>query len=446
MSDLLAVGATGVRAYQTALTTTSDNIANAGSAGYTRRTTALAEINAANSRLTQGATGNGVRVSGIIRVADALRSAAVRASGADLARSDTSITFLTGIENALSVNQLGSRLTDFFNGAKAVAADPTASAPRAALLEKATSVANAFAATSRAIAQQFENVDSTAQAATSSLETLGAALGKVNAGLAGASPNSAAQAQLLDQRDQILDQLSAISDLSVTTDALGRATVKLGGSGGPLFVTENSAGNVTYARAAGGNVSYAVYLQGSAASLAPNGGALAGIVEGARRLGDTQAQIDAIATDFVDGINAVQAQGRDLDGNPGAPLFAVGAAPTDITLALTNPRGLAAAAIGGGPRDNGNFQTLEDLRATGNFEGGVADLATANAVALQARKTVAEAQNAIHQGDITARDQLTGVNLDSEAVDLLRFQQAYQASSRIIQVARETFQSIIDIR
>jgi flagellar hook-associated protein 1 FlgK len=41
---------------------------------------------------------------------------------------------------------------------------------------------------------------------------------------------------------------------------------------------------------------------------------------------------------------------------------------------------------------------------------------------------------------------VSGVDLDTEAVDLLRYQQAYSASSRIIQVARDTFQSILDIR
>ena len=47
---------------------------------------------------------------------------------------------------------------------------------------------------------------------------------------------------------------------------------------------------------------------------------------------------------------------------------------------------------------------------------------------------------------MAARDSVQGVNLDEEAVDLIRFQQAYQASSRVIQVSREILQSILDIR
>ncbi|WP_419894743.1 FlgK family flagellar hook-associated protein, partial [Proteus terrae] len=89
---------------------------------------------------------------------------------------------------------------------------------------------------------------------------------------------------------------------------------------------------------------------------------LAGIAEGAQRISDTRRELNQIATDFVSGVNAVQAQGRDLDGAPGAALFAVGTTPTDISVTLASPRGIAAAAVGGGPRDNGNLTTLETLR------------------------------------------------------------------------------------
>ena len=73
-------------------------------------------------------------------------------------------------------------------------------------------------------------------------------------------------------------------------------------------------------------------------------------------------------------------------------------------------------------------------------------MVSGNAAALAARKSVAEAQGAIRDNAITSRDAITGVNLDDEAVDLMRFQQAYQASARVVQVAREIFQSILTIQ
>ncbi|WP_242138181.1 flagellar hook-associated protein FlgK [Sphingomonas sp. TREG-RG-20F-R18-01] len=445
MSDMLSIGASGVKAYQTALTTVSDNIANASTPGYAKRTTDLSEIAPAtglNSATVNG-SGFGVTTSGITRSADALRDADVRTSQSDLARSDTSITWLGQIETALTGNQLGDRLTSFFNASKAVAADPTATTPRAALLEQATAVAGSFSATGKALDQLDSNVDTTAANAVSTINGLGASLAKVNDGLSRVKPGSVGAAQLADQRDSILDQMSAISDVSVSIDSYGRAAVKLGNAGGPSFVSGNQAETLQFARGTDGVIAFS--LQRSQASVTPSGGALAGVVEGAQRISDARIKLDAIATSFTDGVNAVQQGGADLDSKAGTALFATGTSPTDITVALTDPRGVAAAAVGAGPRDNSNLGKLDTLRTSGAFESNTTALVSGNAAALAARKQVADAQGAIRTNALSARDAVSGVNLDTEAVDLLRFQQAYQASSRVIQVAKDTLQSILDL-
>src|SRR5258706_585858 len=144
MSDLLNIGASGVRAYQSALTTVSENIANTGTDGYTRRTVDLREVTATGGTMTQPVIAAGNGVAGVTRSADALRAADVRSASTDLARTETGVTWLDRIETALTGNQLGDRLTSFFNAATTVAADPTATTPRAAMLEAGTSVAGAF--------------------------------------------------------------------------------------------------------------------------------------------------------------------------------------------------------------------------------------------------------------------------------------------------------------
>ena len=448
MSDLLGIGASGVKAYQTALSTVSENIANAGNAGYARRTADLREV-APITGLNSGKTvnvGQGVLAVGVTRSADALKAADVRNASADLARSETGIAWLDRIETVLTGNQLGDRLTGFFNAAKTIAADPTATVPRSAFLEQATAVAGSFAATGKALDHLDADLDATADTAVTTLNSLATALAKVNDGLARSVAGSGGAAQLADQRDSILEQMSAVSDVSVTTDALGRATVRLANVGGPTLVEGNQASSVTFARGSDGTVSFAVHSSQAVSVFTPGGGALAGVVDGAARIADARVKLDTIASAFTTGVNTVQAQGRDLSGNPGAAIFAVGATPTDISLALTDPSGVAAASVGGGPRDNGNLANLDALRTTGAFEGKTTALVSGNAATLASRKQVAEAQSAIRDGAISARDAVSGVNLDSEAVDLLRFQQAYSASSRVIQVARDTLQSILDIR
>jgi len=448
VSDLLGIGASGVRAYQSALTTVSENIANASTPGYTRRTSTINEIVSTGGSSTARTANdvNGALLSGVRRASDMFRSADVRTAGADLARSQTAIGWMDRIETTLSGNQLNDRLTSFFNAAKTIAADPTATTPRQAMLESATSVASSFSATGKGLTAIDQDIDATAQDAVATLNGFGTSLAKVNQAIAKVQPNTAAAAQLADQRDQLLEQMSAISDINVVTDDLGRATVRLGGGSGPVFVAGNDSGYVTYARGEANSVSFSLHRAGATAGLTPNGGVLAGVVEGAARVAATRDTLNTIATRFVAIINYVQGQGETLDATAGTPIFAVGTTPTDIRTVLTDPRGIAAATPGGGVRNNGNLSGFESARTAGKFEANTTALVSGNAAALSARRSVAEAQDAIRSNAVTSRDSISGVNLDDEAVDLMRFQQAYQASARVVQVARETFQSILTIQ
>lgn len=444
MSDMLSIGASGLRAYQSALTTVSENIANAATPGYVRRTAVLNEVAAPGS--ASGTRGMGVIVSGLNRAGDVFRSTEVRNAGADLAKTETAATWLDRIESALTGDKLGDRLTAFFNSSNAVAADPTSLAPRAAMLEAAASAAASFKGTGAALEAAATDLDASTGNAVSQLSALAAGLAKVNAGLGRTAPGTAGAASLADQRDQLLDQMSAITDVSVTLDSAGRATVRGGGTSGPVLVTGESAAQVTHVQNDEGAISYSVYREGQASILSPNGGVLAGAVEGAQRIAAARLEVNTLATAFVDGVNDVQAGGRDLSGNPGEPVFAVGDSPTRISVTLSDPRRIAAAGVGGGVRDNSNLANFSALRRDGGFETGVTNLVMSNASALSARRSVSDAQTAIRDNAVAARDSVTGVNIDEEAVDLLRFQQAYQASARVIQMAKETLQSILEIR
>lgn len=454
MSDLLSIGASGVRAYQTALNTVSENIANTGTAGYTRRTTTLGEVTSVGGGLNAriSTQNNGVVVTGLSRSADAYRSLSVRNAGTDLARTETGAAWLDRIETSLTNNKLSDRLTSFFSSAQALAADPTSVPARSVMLESAATVAASFTATGQALDTAAADLKTGAQQSTDTLNSLGLALAKVNDGLARSSPGSTNSLQLADQRDQLLEQMSTISDINTSFDEIGRATVRLGGSAGPVFVAGLEVGHVSFRTNDEGAMSFAVQRAGATESLSPSGGALAGFADGLQRITAARQSLNGIASDFTAQVNAIQAQGRDLDGQPGAALFKVGDTPTDLSLDMTDPRGIAAAGVNtatgqsNGVRDSSNLSALLTARTSVGFEARTTSMITANAAALEQRKLVADAQSSILDGAVTARDSISGVDLDSEAVDLLRFQQAYQASSRVIQTARDILQTILDIR
>lgn len=444
MTDMLSIGASGVRAYQTALTTTSENIANAGTAGYSRRVANTSEVAAPSNGSNRVLNGLGVTVSGITRSSSDLHNAEVRAAGSDLARSEAGAVWLERIERALTGNKVDERLTAFFNAATALAADPSASAPRATMLQAAASLASSFATTGATLDGALADLDASAGAMAGQLNSFTASLAKVNSSLGRVGQGTSAQAALLDERDRLLESMSALADVSVSFDAAGRASVKVGG-GGPLLVQGDQAAVATYARGPDGATSFAVYGIDGSHALIPGGGALAGVAEGAARIADARIALDRIAVDLANGVNAIQAGGEDLNGDAGTAMFSATGA-SDFKLVLDDPRGIAAAAPGGGERSNGNLANLAALRTDGKFEAGLTTLTTDNASALSARRSIAEVQSSIRANAAATRDSIAGVNVDEEAVDLIRFQQAYQASSRVIQVARETLDAIFNIR
>jgi flagellar hook-associated protein 1 FlgK len=449
MSDLFSIGAAGLKVYQTALSTTAENIANAGTTGYSRRSVNVDEIGRANSiQLGQSIklTGAGSYVTGVARASDQYRVAEVRVAQSDLARTETGVVWLERVESALTGNQLGDRLTAFFNAAKGVAADPAASAPRAVMLEQAASLANGFAATGKALDAGIADLTGAGQDAATKLTDLAQQLVVVNRGLVKSEQGSVANAQMLDQRDRLLDGMSALVDLAVDYDHFGRATVKAGGASGPEIAGVESSSGISFAINSSGDASFVARSFGGISTIPARGGTLAGITDGAARIAAAREQLDTLAGDFVTQVNALQTSGRDLDGAAGQPMFTPGTPPTEMTLAISDPRKIAAAAATEGTRGNAVMLGYEAVRSSGGYETSLDGVITGNAAALSARRDVASAQGSIRDAAVTAAQGVSGVDMDEEAVDLVRFQQAYQASSRVIQVARDILQTIIDIR
>ena len=447
MSDMLSIGASGVRAYQTALATVGENIANVNSAGYTRRQVTLNEVAGVGTTFAYGA-GNGVTLTGVNRSTDIYSSRALRAATSDLTRTTAGAAWLDRIQGALTGNALTSRVTNFFGAAQALAAEPDSSALRTGMVSAATSAAIAFTATGKAFDQVDADLDTAGTQAAQDLSSLGVSLAKVTEGISRSQPGSTAAAQLMDQRDDILSQMSNISDITTTFDSIGRATVNLGGSSGPAFVKGTGAGVVTFARDETDKVVFSVTVGNETSQVTPFGGTLAGITDGAQRATAIRQVLNSVAGQFAKAVNDSQNNGKDQNNLTGAPMFVTDPArpATEMIVPDTFKGSYIAAGKGGGARDASNLAKLEQTRISEGYEASLTTLVTDNATAYKQKNTIADAQTSIRDGAATALSTSTGVNLDSEAVDLIRFQQAYAASSRVIQVARETMQTLLDMR
>ena len=438
MSDLLGIGFSGLKAYSRALSTIGDNIANAQTPGYARRRLEMMEaVGGGNSIFYRGNTNpGGVDIRGIDRSVDGwlIEDSRVTSGGAE--RASTKLNWLDKVEGALSdeTNGIKTALTKLYTTADQLTADPSNRTLRAQFLQAVDDVAAGFRTAAGQLDKMGEGIEG---AAASSVDQFNAnldALEQINIGLRKARPGSTNEASLLDERDRLLDKLSSQAGVSPTFDNNGAVTLRASGSG-DLLVGGGVVNPISVTAAPDGRLSYSV----GGAPLAISTGSLAGLAEGANHVADQRAALDTMATDFANQLNAAHQAGTDANGNPGQPLF-TGTSAATLTVAPLAPDQVAAANASG---SNGNMLALGAMRGANDPEARWSGHLATQAQAVSSARAQDAAAATRADASAAARDGVSQVDLDTEAAELLRFQQAYSAASRTIQVARETMQTLL---
>lgn len=446
MTDLLTLGASGLRAYGRALAGVGDNIANAQTPGYARRTTRLEELSGTGEMTLYRAAGqaSGVRVTGMNRLTDQWLVEGSRTASADAGQTTARLPWLTATETGLAQggNDVGIALTGLFTTVDQLSADPSNTVLRTSFLSAADSIATALRRTAASLGSAGAGIAAAANSTVGQLNTDLSALQRVNDGLLRARDGSINQAGLLDERDRLLDSIATALPISVSYDARQAATVRLGGPSGPLMLS-GSGGAATFgmAVASDGRLSYTLSTVGG--SIAPGGGQLAGFGEAADHVANQRSALDTLATQVATDLNTAHVAGFDANGNPGAGLFALGAAgAASIAVFALAPANVAAADASSA---NGNLLAFSNLRGGSGVEAGWAAMVATQSQSVSTARAEDAAASSRRDGAFAARAEVSEIDLDQEAADLLRFQQAYEGSARVIQVARETLQSILNI-
>lgn len=441
MSDLLNIGASGLKAYSRALATVSDNIANAQTPGYARRTAELREAPAAGDIVLSrnGIRPGGVEASGVRRSVDVWLTEDARTASGEADRSSARLNWIESAELALDdgAGGIGQSMTQIFTSADQLAADPANSTLRTQFLQSVDDSAAAFRRTATALDYAAGGVAQTASGAVDALNTDLAALEQVNIGLRRARAGSSNEATLLDERDRLLDSISSALPANASFDARGAVTLTASDGAIPL-VANGAVTSLSAAALADGRLAFAATPGGA---IAPSSGLLAGLAQGADHIASQRSALDTLAAQFVGDLNGWHQSGFDANGNPGAALLTGTSIATLAAVALTADA--VAAADGSGA--NGNALQLASLRGANGIEAGWAALVGQQAQQAASARAQDAAASSRRDGAFAARDSVSEVDLDREAAELLRFQQAYEAAARTVQVARETMQSILNI-
>lgn len=439
MSDLLSIGASGLRAYSAALSTVADNVANAQTPGYARRSVQLAEAPTGSTSLLyrNQVKPMGVDINGVVRSVDQWLIEDARLSSGDTSRTETRLAWMSRVETALSNenNNVGTSLGQIFTTADLLSADPNNSTLRDQFLHAVDEVAAGFRAAAGELQSLRQSVGQAGDAQSGQLSTDLATLQDINTALRKARGGSTNQANLMDQRDAVLDKISAQTGIKTSFDDRGVATVQAADSG-DLLVGANYTARITASADASGRLSF---LIDGAEALTSATGSLAGLSEASHHIADQFAALDGKAVQFSGQLNAAHQSGLDKAGNAGQPLFS-GSSAANLTAAALTAAQVAAADASSA---NGNILAFGALRGEGNPESQWSAHLAAQAQLTAAARSQNAAAATRSEGANAARDMVSEVDLDREAAELLRFQQAYSAAARTIQVARETMQSLL---
>ena len=442
-SDLLSIGASGARAARAALEVTANNIANASSDGYVRRSVRIEEVSGGSIAGRGGDVSvSGSRIAQVRRNADAFRQAELRRTNADLQRANVELGGLQNIEAAVEQSGLFDSIVEFEAALQQLAGDPTDSARRAAVLGQAETLASKFNITASSLASAGEGLRFDANADVDNLNTYAAELSRVNLRLARAGAGSNDQAALLDQRDSLLERMSGFANVNSSFAPDGTVTVALGASPGTAFVSGGTAATLTSSTNADGTLAFAI----DGAPFNPGSGSLTGASLALSDLAAVATRLDGIASSIATAINTAQANGVALDGTAGQPIFS-GTTAATLRVAMASGAGLATAPAGSpaGSRDQQNLAEMRQALSAANPAEGLNSILFDISSKVAGRTVTQSALETIASSARIALEEQSGVDLDNEAANLIRYQQAFQASGKAMQVASDIFDTLLGI-
>jgi len=365
MSDLFDISISALQAFQTAISVTSNNIANANTPGYADESVVLA--GQVPQGTTSSAIGDGVSVVAINRAVDQLNNNQLYTSQSNLGQLNSLQTYSNQVDNIIGTTAGGltTSLQSYYSAWSTLANNPSSTAAGQAVLSAAQAVASSFQSTNSQLQALNTGINAGITSDVSQINSLAASIASLNTKIAAGSSGSSTQTPnaLLDQRDQSLSTLSNLVGVSTTANSDGSINVFIG-NGEPLVLNGNvttltttpdpfNASQLDVSTATNGGNS--INSQITAGDL---GGLLAARTQAVNPVIN---QIGQLATAVAASANTQQNSGLTLSGALGGNLFSLGAAqavPSSTntgSAAATVTVGTTPTSVGALTADNYNL-------------------------------------------------------------------------------------------
>jgi flagellar hook-associated protein 1 FlgK len=359
MSNILNIGKSALAAAQIGISTTGHNIANASTPGYSRQVVIQAAAQSQN--FGYGFVGQGTEVASVTRIFNSILAAQAVRSQANSASVDTYRAQMSSINDMLSNASAGLNpaMSEFFGAIQDLSANPSDLATRQSMLSFAQSLASRFQTTNNRLNEIRDSVNSQLTSSVSLVNTYARQIAGLNDVIEKAvSANGNIPNDLMDQRDQLVLELSKQIKTTVVSQGQGGYNVYIG-NGLPLVVGKETFNILTTPSPTDPSRLEVAYQSNSKVTVLGTNSLPGGVIGGllqfrSESLDAIQNQIGQIAAVLGETFNNQLAQGFDLDGNIGTALFnvpeplvnanAYNSGPT-TTPANANPAEVAASIV-----------------------------------------------------------------------------------------------------
>jgi flagellar hook-associated protein 1 FlgK len=443
-----------LRYNRVAMDTASQNIANVGVDGYTRRrvdaVTAGTPTKPAMWSRDQG-TGGGVRITGVTRMADYLLDLRRRTEHGKQSYLDTRQVVLDRLETGIgepSDDGLAGVLAQFRASWSDLANTPDSDAARAQVISRGREVADALHLQASSFRSEAGDQRVRANGLVAEINTVAADLAATNKAVQVANLTNDDAGNLLDQRDQLALRLTQLTGGKAVANGTGGLDVTVGGVAlvtGAIAGSLQVAGGITPTGDADGNpVSFEIThpLNGTTAVAGLTGelGAVTDLLN--TTIPAYLAGLGSVAQTLADGVNALHQAGYDATGAAGLAFFTYDPADPagSLDVTLTGTAQVAASSLAGGVVQGGNAAALADFSADPAYQQLVNGFGTS----VSSSRRLATSQQMLTEQVDGARDQLAGVNLDEEMLSMVQYQRAYEAAARVMTVVDSMLDTLIN--
>lgn len=448
----------GSLAAQTALNATSQNIANVMTPGYTRQGALMTTVIARQQGSVSA--GDGVQVSSLTRFSDNYKSLQLWQAASELASRSTQQPYLTQLEQVMGddASSINSGLDAFFGALNAASVEPSSIPLRQQVITAADALAQRFNNLTQVLSNQRVSVAQQSATVVAEVNTVAANIAELNQKIALTRATGVNPSGLIDARDLKIDALASLVAVQVVDQADGSRSVML--REGPPLVVGATASTLALQGTVSGAQTLTLSFAKESFTLTGNrlGGQLGGLEAFETQILQPLRQaVTDIAGELATRVNAQLGAGYALDGSGGTPLFSFD--PTSATALLSLQGGVVAQDLGfsSDATKPGNSDNLMSLIALKGQAIAVSSLGTvllgdANTQLVgklgmdsqQNQASLATAQTVRNQAEESWKS-TSGVNSDEEAINLMQYQQMYQANMKVIAVANELFDSTLSM-